>query len=266
MMVDLDISDADKDRRTGLLDYTSLDEVDNICGERGNFFSELARTLKCTKHELQIENKYKKQGVTKDVLASFLSTACKLLEDQGRMIDNFQELRSLEQTEIISSQKSVIGLQAELLQCKDDQLKSLKATVQCTVQETVQEEIRSYSAAVNSTPSPVVSTGNLKKAVQDAIVDDDRHKNFIVFGLHEENEECLQDKIAEVLHELGEKPLTDVTRFGKPSEDSNGNPIPRPVKVTVASSTTVPQILSKAKNMRKNWKFEVSVHLPGQVL
>ncbi len=37
-MVDLDISNADKDRRDGLLEYTSLDEVDNLIGERGNFF------------------------------------------------------------------------------------------------------------------------------------------------------------------------------------------------------------------------------------
>ena len=90
-MVDLDISDADKDRRTRLLDYTSLDEVDNLIGERANFFSEMATALKCGKHELRIESKYKKQSVTKDILVSFLSKACKLLGDQiaGAARDNF---------------------------------------------------------------------------------------------------------------------------------------------------------------------------------
>ena len=118
------------------------------------------------------------------------------------MIDNFQELRSLEQPEIISSQRSVIRLQAEPLQCKEDQLKSLKTAVQCTVQETVQEEIRSYSAAMKSSPAPVNSAGNLQKVVQDATVDDDRSKNFIIFGLEEEDGECLQEKVTEVLQEL----------------------------------------------------------------
>ncbi len=95
-MADLDISDADKDRRTGLLEYTSLDEVDNLVGERANFYSKMATVLKCNESELQIESTFKKHTVTKDMLASFLATACKLLEDQERMIENFQELRSLE--------------------------------------------------------------------------------------------------------------------------------------------------------------------------
>ena len=260
MMVDLDISDADKDRRTGLLDYTSLDEVDNLIGERGNFFVNLATVLKCSKSELQIANKYKKQNVTKDMLASFLATACKLLDDQARMIDNFRELRSLEQPEIISSQRSVIKLQAELLQCKEDQLKSLKTTVQTTVHETVQEEIRSYSAAVKKIPSPVMSNGNLKKAVKDAIVDDDRSKNIIVFGLDEEDGECLQERITDVLQELGEKPRADATRFGRMDKDREGKFMPRPVKVTVANSTSARQILLKSKNLRMVQRFK-SVYL-----
>ena len=109
---------------------------------------------------------------------------------------------------------------------------------------------------MNSIPSPVISTGNLKKVVQDAIVDDDRHKNFIVFGLQEEVGECLQEKITEVLQELGEKPRADATRFGRGSENSRGKQMPRPVKVTVASSTTVRQILSKSKNLRNVDKFK----------
>ncbi len=260
IMADLDISDADKDRRTGLLEYTSLDDVDNLVGERANFFSKMATVLKCNESELQIENKFKKHTVTKDMLASFLATACKLLEDQERMIENFQELRSLEQPEIISSQRSVIKLQAELLQCKEDKLKSLEKTVQSTVQESVQEGIRSYSAAVTNNTGQVMSSGNLKKAVKDAIFDDDRNKNIIVFGLQEEEGECLQQKITEVFEELGEKPRADVTRFGRNDKDIEGKLKPRPVKVTVTSSTCVRQILLKSRNLRKVARFK-SVYL-----
>ncbi len=92
--------------------------------------------------------------------------------------------------------------------------------------------------------------------VQDAIVEDDRHKNFIVFGLPEEDGECLQEKITEVLQELGEKHRADATRFGRRNKNGNGKQMPRPVKVTVASSTTVRQILSKSKNFRNVEKLK----------
>ena len=48
-------------------------------------------------------------------------------------------------TEALADKAAVIGLQADLLQRKDNQLQALQTAVETTVQTTVKEEIQSYS-------------------------------------------------------------------------------------------------------------------------
>ena len=76
----------------------------------------------------------------------------------------------------------------------------------------------------------------------------------MVFGLPEDSNETetLNGKVVAVFAELGEKPRTvEVTRLGKAKTDSV-QVRPRAVKVTLSSSTTVHQLLMKARGLRQS--------------
>ena len=92
-----------------------------------------------------------------------------------------------------------------------------------------------------------------KKVVKDVIKDEDRSKNLMVFGLADEDGEQLDGKLSSVFMELGEKPRVEAVRIGRRSEAGTGC---RPVKVTLASSTAVQQIMSKARTLKQleKWK------------
>ena len=67
-----------------------------------------------------------------------------------------------------------------------------------------------------------------------------------MFGLVEEDNELLNNKVSDVLLSIGEKPSIEACRVGKRSSSNTA----RPVKVTFSSSLTVGQILSRARNLR----------------
>ncbi len=84
--------------------------------------------------------------------------------------------------------------------------------------------------------------------MKDAIEDEDRSKNIMVFGLAEDDGEQLDDKVSNVFMSLGEKPRSAAVRVGRRSEEGTGC---RPVKVVLASSTAVRQLLLKARLLRR---------------
>ena len=92
---------------------------------------------------------------------------------------------------------------------------------------------------------PVLSEEKLKKVVQEAVIDDDRSKNVVVFGLAEEDSENLDGKIVSLFEEIEEKPSFEAVRVGKVSEDQI-----RPVKVSLRNCETVRQLLLKAKELK----------------
>lgn len=158
------------------------------------------------------------------------------------------EIIELLKTEALGDKGTVIRLQSELLERKDEQLKSLHTVVQTTVQDTVQAEIRTYGDALK-TPSAVINPATVKKVVQDVIKDGDRSKNLLVFGLAEKDGEQLDEMISDVFMELGEKPRVAAIRLGRKGPGVGTSC--RPVKVTLASSTAVRQILTKTRNLRQ---------------
>ena len=76
----------------------------------------------------------------------------------------------------------------------------------------------------------------------------------MLFGLQEETEEGVSGKVCDVVHRLNLKPKVDVSRIGSSvqstSQDSAKFRKPRPVKVTVASSAIVQEVLSRAKHFK----------------
>ena len=85
----------------------------------------------------------------------------------------------------------------------------------------------------------------------------------MLFGLKEDTGEDVSGKVSDVLLQLNLKPKVDVSRIGSgvpsPSREST-NTKPRPVKVTVASSAIVKEVLSRAKHLKNCSGFK-SVYL-----
>jgi len=160
-----------------------------------------------------------------------------------------------ENPELLAAHKKIIELQAELLQCKNDQLQSLQATVITSVESTVKAGFQSYSDVVQQNlPQPVIGQETVKTIVKSVLQEEDRSRSFMVFNLPEEEEEQLSSKVGAVLQELDEKPTIEASRLGTPTKDSAKKT--RPVKVILSSSVAVNQILAKARRLRESVKHK----------
>ena len=71
-----------------------------------------------------------------------------------------------------------------------------------------------------------------KKVVQAVVEEEDRSKNVMLFGLEEDKNETISEKVEEVFVSVGEKPSFVASRIGK---KSNGKA--RPVKVTLMGNS-----------------------------
>ena len=75
----------------------------------------------------------------------------------------------------------------------------------------------------------------------------------MVFGLKEEVEEELTEKIDDILVQVGEKPRFRASRIGTVGKGDKGC---RPVKITVGSPVAVHQILAQSRNLRDVERFK----------
>jgi hypothetical protein len=259
------MGDRDLDKSFQRLQMFDIDEKEDVEACQGRWIEEVMTTLNCDDESQLKMEKFMAPTITKKVLARWLEKACKLIVRQRELQCNMTEIVELQKTEELGNRGKIIQLQSELLDSKNEQLKNLQSAVQSTVQDTVQAEMRCYTDVVkNVSGSSSISPEALKKVVQTAIVDDDRSRNLLVFGLKEEDGENVEEKITEVLQEVGEKPRLEATRLGRRGSGP-GNSC-RPVKVTVASSTTVRQILMNARNLRQVERYKSVYICPDRSL
>ncbi len=195
--------------------------------------------------------------LNKDIIAGILCSAIQTIKEQCDIIPELRTAASAAsdlKTQLIKSQLSVIKLQSELLSSKDDQLISLQKTVEVSVQDSVKAEFHSYSSVVQKN-LPTVEAFNsetVKKAVKEVVEEGDRNRNEMLFGLPEEDEEKLVTRVSDIFEMLGEKPRIEASRIGA----SACKVRPRLVKFTLANSTTIRQILSRAKELRQDTKYK----------
>ena len=157
--------------------------------------------------------------------------------------------------QMFESQQTIIKLQSELIDCKNEQLESVKAAVTSSVGESVKAELKSYSSALQDNlvqSKQPVNTEELKKAVKTVVQEEDRTRNVMIFNLPEQENEDISSVVTGLFEALGEKPRTEASRLGRKKSDKSV----RPVKATFTNSTVVSQILSKARNLRKVSGFE----------
>ena len=197
-----------------------------------------------------------RRELTRDTFAKRLNEVLRIVNRQNEYIKFLEKQAQELKSNVIMNQGDVIDMQKELISAKEEQLSNLKITVVSSVEDTVKSELKSYSAAVQESKSTasVIDRKVLKTVVKDVVAEEDRTRNLMIFGLREETNKQINDKISEILFELGEKPKIEASRIGlKSSEKKPGS---RPVKITVTNSTIVQQIMSKARNLRNSDSFK----------
>ena len=248
--------------------------------------SELLKSVNVLKlSDLTPQSFVKSKSLTRDVLANRLCEALKLIDgcqkkivklkdsydqlDEASLVaydENIKLAKELEHvkgkaaTEVVDLQREVVTLQRDLLAEKDRQLTELRTSVVESVQTTVKEGFKSYSDVLKESckaPTSKLQT-ELKTVVKSVVEEEDRSRSFMLFGLKEETGEDVSGKVCDVLLQLNLKPKVDVCRIGSrsgfqstasaTSKDSANKP--RPVKVTVASSAIVKEVLSRAKYLK----------------
>jgi len=227
-----------------------LDGLEDVVGCQARWLEEVQQKLNWDGEEIETK---KFAGQNKPVLAEWLAEATDIMCRQRDYMSDMKEMIELLKTEAIGDKEAVIRLQNEVLQSKEEQLKSLRAAVQTTVQDTVQTEMRSYGEVLKSSTPAAISPATFKKVVKDVMKDEDRSKNVIVFGLAEEDGEQLNEKVGNVFVEIGEKPPLAAVRIGRRPETGT---VCRPVKVTLTSSTAVQQILTRARFLKQQERLK----------
>ena len=145
-----------------------------------------------------------KREITREVMAQKLSAALRIMYRQSLYIDQMETYNQKLHSDVIDSQRTVVDLQKELLAAKDKQLDDMKSVVVSSVEDTVKSELKTYSAAVteskNSAAGPLLNSHRniLKNVIKDVVAEGDRSRNLMLFGLKEEKDELLCDKVGQV--------------------------------------------------------------------
>ena len=224
------------------MDFTlnSLHQTDE---DLETVFKSIRRTLNIDEIDNMNHGMLMKQN--KETLANFVEALTGVLSKSQNLLKsaaaNIDELK----TDQLKSQKSVINLQEELIRNKSEQLDSVKTTVKT--------EMKSWTDVVKQSCSKTVTPKKIKEAVKSAVSEEDRSRNFMMFGLEEEDEEADRlelyddEKIIDMLFERIEvKPrIEEHYRVGKLQPGSN-----RPIKVRLSRSDSVMQVLSNAKKLK----------------
>ena len=176
-------------------------------------------------------------------------------------------------SDLNASKSDIIRLQGELLRqskvehidIDDEIVDRLSTAVQNSVESGISKtysEVAESSVKNATCLSPVIPKETLKSVAKELAVEEELGRNIMVFGLPEEDDEQLSNKVSEVFEHLEQKPKFEASRLGKKRSDS----ATRPVKVSLSSSFIVQQILSKSKNLRVNDKFRTVFLSPDRTL
>lgn len=107
------------------------------------------------------------------------------------------------QSDQIQSQKSVIALQDELIMSKTEQI--------AAVQSSVKTEMKSFADIVKKGSQNAVTKQTIQRAVKTAVIESERNKNVVVYGLKETTgqnlEECFQRLVGHIIICNNNKPV-----------------------------------------------------------
>jgi len=213
--------------------------ADQVARATNSVLNEMCYELDVKEYGDLVLKNLNKRSVTKEKLCDWLQTLCYILNRYASPhLQMAAERVDKQNISLIAEQKTVIDLQKELIEKKDEELKS--------VQTTVQTEMKSYSSALKKTCAAALTPKKICTAVKTIAEKDERSRNIVIYGISESDGEKLENKVSEVLGEINEKPsLRDCCRVGLKRADTS-----RPTKLSLNSSDTAAQVLRKAKLLR----------------
>ena len=188
--------------------------------------------------ELTDKEMFDDRSVTKATLSGWLVTALEVIDQiKWNMTRGNKTMHRLKD-EKIEDLESIIRLQKEVITNQNSEVSEV-------VQETLKKEMKSYSdIAKKNFPAPAITPKQIKSVVREAVALEDRSKNVMIFGLEEEEDEDLGEKITGLLEDMGERPqLIDCKRLGKAAK--------KPVKVTLRSPEAARQVLAQSRKLRQ---------------
>ncbi len=144
------------------------------------------------------------RSVNKNALGEWLGTAMDILERAVNQIQGAMDLESSAVAENrtllkekVEDQKTIINLQSQLIESKQDDVRSFK--------ETVKQEVKSYASMVTTTCANALAPKKLETAVKKIKESEDRSRNLMIHRLSEENNENLKGKVAEIFTHLEDR-------------------------------------------------------------
>ena len=237
--------------------------VEQICKFQTHLLSDICRSVKVPGFDFTQELRYDTlKKANKDQLCLWLETlifalntrVVQVLHEVSREAEKVDELKESK----ITDQALIINSQKELIVVKDEQVKTLQATVQeevklvqseiKTFSSVLQNEIKSQSTQIQKDVATAISVKKVGEAVKKVVEKEEREKNLVIYGVPEQEEstESLESRIGDILQNVGQKPrIVECCRLGKIQDEAT-----RPVKVTLTTSATVTEVLRNSKLLR----------------
>ena len=210
---------------------------------RSSVFNEMCQEMNITNLDDVRACNMAKKTITRDKLVNWLETVWCLLNNYAvpllfSAVDWEDECHKLRK-EKIKDQEAIIKLQEKLIEKKDNEISN--------VQSTVQSEMKNYSAAVSKSCKTALAPKRIQAAVEKVAEKSDRSRNVIIYGVQEQKDEVLENRVNEILAEIDEKPrVQNCCRIGLVKSEQNC----RLVKFTLSSNDHVKQVLTKCKLLR----------------
>lgn len=192
----------------------------------------------------------------KDTLGLLFSESYHCVRLQVEKIKQLKAKLSSVKRQLIENQQWVISLQEQIIDNKDKQLDAVQTVVKSSVESNLKEQFKSYSEAAAENvmvcqADSLADPATLKKMVKSVVLEEDRSRNVIIFGLPEQKGENVEERVQEVFQEIGLKPTLQATRVGKIRKDTTK----RPVQVSLSSHSVVHQVLCQVKKLRHSATF-----------
>lgn len=200
--------------------------------------------------EVNVRN-LSKRHVTKEKLCSWVERMSSILNSNAIpllqiTVPKANKCELLEQGKI-KDQLTIIKLQDEVLKKKDEEVEVMKQAMK----QAVKSEITSYASAVTKSCASALAPRKISEAVKTVVDRDERKRNVVIYGVPEQPEEKLPEKVESILQEIGEKPVVkDCCRIGVKKPDAV-----RPIKFTLGSTDIVSQVLRKSHLLRSKDGF-----------
>ena len=225
----------------------SIDSLHQIDAELETVMKLMRGTLNITDIENMKQQMLMKQN--KDTLVNFVQSLAGIVNRSQSVLRlaaaKVDELKS----DNLKNQSRLISLQKEMIQKKSEQLDSVK--------NTVQTEMKTWAGVVSKSCSNIstVAPRKIIEAVKSAVGEEDRARNFMVYGAEEETEELDSwddgQWLKGIFQQIEITPdVAEHYRVGTVKAGSN-----RPIKVKLRRPDTVMEVLVRAKKLKGNQDF-----------